>query len=165
MCSSSKSLAPEWVKAANALSGVVRLGAINMDEAANKDLGAPYGIQGFPTIKVFGADKKKPADYNGARQAKDIVEYALKEANAIVKGRLGGKPTSGSAGSSSKPSSSKGSDSGSGNGSGKVIDATESSFKAEVLDSEELVMVEFFAPSVLRTAHFTSAHRRLDDLE
>jgi hypothetical protein len=31
----------------------------------HESIGSPYGIQGFPTIKVFGADKKKPTDYNG----------------------------------------------------------------------------------------------------
>jgi thiol-disulfide isomerase/thioredoxin len=45
-CGHCKSLAPEWVKAANALNGVVKVGAVNMDE--HQSVGGPYGIQGFP---------------------------------------------------------------------------------------------------------------------
>ena len=29
----------------------------------DQSVGEPYGIQGFPTIKFFGFDKQKPADY------------------------------------------------------------------------------------------------------
>ena len=30
--------------------------------------------QGFPTIKVFGADKQKPTDFNGGRDASSIAQ-------------------------------------------------------------------------------------------
>ncbi|CAK9176625.1 unnamed protein product [Ilex paraguariensis] len=47
-----------------------------------------YGIQGFPTIKVF-APGKPPVDYQGARDVKPIVEYALQQ--LLLKERLNGK--------------------------------------------------------------------------
>lgn len=37
-----------------------------------------YGVQGFPTIKVFGLGKS-PVDYQGGREAKPIVDYALQQ--------------------------------------------------------------------------------------
>lgn len=37
-----------------------------------------YGIKGFPTIKVF-VPGKPPVDYQGAREAKPIAEFALKQ--------------------------------------------------------------------------------------
>ena len=43
-------------------------------------LGSPYGITGFPTIKIFGADKSKPKDYQSARSAQAIIQTAMKEA-------------------------------------------------------------------------------------
>ena len=43
--------------------GVVKVGAVDADE--HRGLGGQYGVQGFPTIKVFGADKFKPTDYQG----------------------------------------------------------------------------------------------------
>jgi protein disulfide-isomerase A6 len=69
-CGHCKQLAPEWEKAAKTLKGVVRVGAVDMttDEAA----GAPYNVEGFPTIKVFGFDKKNPIDYPGQRDANAI---------------------------------------------------------------------------------------------
>jgi len=37
---------------------VIKVGAVNMDE--ERAAGEPYQIQGYPTIKFFGRDKKKP---------------------------------------------------------------------------------------------------------
>jgi protein disulfide-isomerase A6 len=37
-----------------------------------------YGIRGFPTIKVF-VPGKPPVDYQGARDVKPIVEFALSQ--------------------------------------------------------------------------------------
>ena len=62
-----QSLAPEWAKAAKALDGIVHFGAVDMD--AHAALGQPYNVRGFPTIKVFGANKKSPSDYQGAAAA------------------------------------------------------------------------------------------------
>lgn len=43
--------------------GVVKIAAVNADE--HQSLGGQYQIQGFPTIKVFGANKNSPSDYQG----------------------------------------------------------------------------------------------------
>lgn len=86
-CGHCKRLTPEWEQAATKLKGLVKIGAVNCDEEKNKQLAGYFGIQGFPTIKFFGhkteptPDKKgvikKPTDYNGAREAAAIVQYAL----------------------------------------------------------------------------------------
>jgi len=80
-CGHCKSLAPHWDTAARKLHGVVKVGAINVDDEANKSIGGTYGISGFPTIKIFGLDKKKsPEDYSGAREAEPIVKHAIENA-------------------------------------------------------------------------------------
>ena len=81
-CGHCKSLKPEWEKAAKALLGVAKVGAVDM--TTDQDLGAPYNIQGFPTLKIFGESKSSPKDYNGGRTAKDIVDAAMKEVNSMV---------------------------------------------------------------------------------
>ena len=43
-----------------------------------------YGIQGFPTIKVFGVGNS-PIDYQGPRDAKSIAEFALKQVFALLR--------------------------------------------------------------------------------
>jgi len=64
------------------LQGVVNVGAVDMTE--HQSVGAPYGIQGFPTIKIFGSNKQKPEDYKGDRFSCYIitvnayVQYASK---------------------------------------------------------------------------------------
>lgn len=45
------------------LQGIVKIGAVDADQ--HKSLGGQYGVRGFPTIKVFGANKNKPEEYQG----------------------------------------------------------------------------------------------------
>lgn len=134
-CGHCKNLAPEWSKAAKALKGIVKLGAVDMDQ--DQSVGAPYQIKGFPTIKVFGSNKKSPSEYSGGRTAQAIVDEAINQLKALARERLGGGKSSGSGGSSSS--------SGSG-GKKDVIELTDSNFDELVLNSEDIWLVEFFAP-------------------
>ena len=45
------------------MKGVVKVGAVDASE--HQQLGGRFGVKGFPTIKIFGEDKKKPTDYSG----------------------------------------------------------------------------------------------------
>lgn len=45
------------------LQGIVKVGAVDADQ--HKSLGGQYGVKGFPTIKIFGANKNKPEEYQG----------------------------------------------------------------------------------------------------
>ena len=114
------------------------------DATQAESLAGKYGIQGFPTIKVFGANKRSPTDYNGGRDADSIVAAGLKEATSLVRGRSG-----------NKGGSSKGSSGGSGGnrkragepGGGKsVVTLTADNFDSLVLGSDDLWLVEFYAP-------------------
>ncbi|KAI9324431.1 hypothetical protein DFJ73DRAFT_872633 [Zopfochytrium polystomum] len=75
-CGHCKALAPEFKKAADKLKGLAKLVAVDCD--VHKDLCGLYGVQGFPTLKAFGADKKAgPTDYQGQRTSKSIVDFML----------------------------------------------------------------------------------------
>ncbi|RNA30103.1 disulfide-isomerase A6 [Brachionus plicatilis] len=126
-CGHCKNLAPEWAKAAKALKGVVKVAAIDMDK--EQSIGSTYGIKGFPTIKLFAANKNSPVDYAGGRTAQAIVDEALSQLKSMVKARLSG-------GSSSSGSS----------GKRDVIELTEANFASQVLNSDDIWLVEFFAP-------------------
>ena len=80
-------MAPEWKRAATALKGIVKIGAVNAD--THKSLGQQYGVSGFPTIKIFGTNKQSATDYQGGRTTNAIVEQALSQLRAIVNERLG----------------------------------------------------------------------------
>ncbi|KAG7168835.1 protein disulfide-isomerase A6 homolog [Homarus americanus] len=130
-CGHCQALVPEYQKAAQALKGVVKVGAVNADE--HKSLGGQYGVRGFPTIKIFGLDKNKPEDYNGQRSAQGIVDNAMKAVKEKVNAQLSGRKSGG----------------GGGGGSGSaddVIELTDSNFEKLVLKSDDLWLVEFFAP-------------------
>ncbi|XP_071505996.1 protein disulfide-isomerase A6 homolog [Diadema antillarum] len=131
-CGHCKALAPEWRKAAAALKGIVKVGAVDMDIHAS--VGSPYNVRGFPTIKVFGADKDSPSDYQGARTAAGIVDEAMKAAKNLVNSRLSGSGFRSGGGS------------GGSGGKSDVVELTDSNFEEKVLNSNDLWLVEFFAP-------------------
>jgi len=134
-CGHCKSFAPEYQKAAKALKGIIGVGAVDCDQ--HKSLCGQYGVQGFPTVKVFGANKKKPADFNGGRTAQAVVQEAQRVATQIVTDRLGGKSSGGGSG---------GSGGGGSGGKNAVVELTDSNFKKLVMDSDDMWLVEFFAP-------------------
>jgi len=109
-----QNLAPEWKRVATALKGIVKIGAVDAD--THKSLGQQYGVSGFPTIKIFGNNKRSPTDYQGGRTTDAIVEQALNQLRTIVNERLG-KRGGGSSGGS-----------GSGSGGKDTIELTESNF-------------------------------------
>lgn len=136
-CGHCQSLAPAWKKAATALKGVVNVGAVDAD--SHKQLAGQYGVTGFPTIKIFGANKNSPEPYQGARSAEAIVNAALNTASSVVKSRLSG----GGSGSSSSGGGGKKSGGGS---SDDVVKLTDANFEELVVKSNDMWLVEFYAP-------------------
>ncbi|PSS05954.1 Protein disulfide isomerase-like [Actinidia chinensis var. chinensis] len=127
-CGHCKALTPAWEKAANVLKGVATVAALDAD--AHQSLAQEYGIKGFPTIKVF-VPGKLLVDYQGAREVKPIVEFALQQVKTLLKDRLHGKDTGGSS-EKAEPTAS--------------VELNSRNFDELVLKSKELWVVEFFAP-------------------
>ncbi|CAD5117400.1 DgyrCDS6173 [Dimorphilus gyrociliatus] len=140
-CGHCQQLAPEYKKAATALKGIAKVGAVDMDK--HQSVGGPYNVRGFPTIKVFGANKNSPSDYNGARSASGLVDAALNGLRQITSARLSGRGGSSGGGSGSRGGSSGGSKPGN---QDDVIELTDSNFEKLVYGSDDIWLVEFFAP-------------------
>ena len=138
-CGHCKALAPEYEKAASILNGVVKVVAV--DATQNEKLAQQYQIQGFPTIKIFGADKKAPLDYQGPRTADAIISEGMKSANKLVKDRKGGKSKSSKGNDKEKKSKDK-------KKSNEVVELNDANFDALVIESNEPWLVEFYAPWV-----------------
>ncbi|POI23356.1 hypothetical protein CIB84_012897, partial [Bambusicola thoracicus] len=116
--------------------GVVKVGAVDADK--HQSLGGQYGVRGFPTIKIFGANKNKAEDYQGGRTSEAIVDAALSALRSLVKDRLSGRSGGYSSGRQSQES---------GGGDKKdVIELTDDSFDKNVINSDDVWMVEFYAP-------------------
>jgi len=84
-CGHCKNLEPEYKKAASVLNGVVKVVAV--DATVAQSLGQKYQVQGYPTLKMFAANKKQPTDFQGERKADAIIAGCMREANALVKAR------------------------------------------------------------------------------
>jgi protein disulfide-isomerase A6 len=77
-CGHCQRLEPEWKAAAAQLheetGGKVKMGAL--DATTNQNTASQYGIQGYPSIKIFFPDGRVE-DYQGGRTASDIVAQGL----------------------------------------------------------------------------------------
>ncbi|KAL0703327.1 hypothetical protein Bca4012_069752 [Brassica carinata] len=133
-CGHCKSLTPTWEKVATTLKGIATVAAIDAD--AHKSVSQDYGVRGFPTIKVF-VPGKPPIDYQGARDAKAISQFAIKQIKALLKDRLDGKTTGTNTGGGSSEKKSEPSAS---------VELNSSNFDELVTESKDLWIVEFFAP-------------------
>jgi len=138
-CGHCKALTPEWEKAAQTLKGIVHFGAVDADK--HSGLGSQYGVQGFPTIKIFGDDKTKPSEYEGGRKASDLVAAALKVAKEVAYGRLGVKVGAEEKKKEAPPPPSSGFYEGT-----DVVEITDATWAEEVENFKGGVLVEFYAP-------------------
>ena len=134
-------------KAAKALKGILGVAAIDAD--AHKELGGQFSIQGFPTIKILGADAKGKvsslADYKGERTATAMVEWALTTAKKLALKRIRASSSSSGSGGSGSGSCGGGGGAGPSGGDGDtfykktdVVSLTGRNFESEVIDGDDL---------------------------
>ena len=145
-CGHCQAFSPEYEKAAKALKGIFKIGAVNGDE--EKILSGKYGIKGFPTVKFFGLNKDKPVDYNSARKAESVVDFMFEKARSIANVRLNGKSSSSSSsgsGSQQKQQQQKQKTAEPGNEK-DVIELTDDNFDSTVFNDESMWLIAFYAP-------------------
>ncbi|KAI9823578.1 MAG: protein disulfide-isomerase precursor [Thelocarpon impressellum] len=81
-CGHCKALAPEYEEAATELKKK-DIALVKVDCTEEAELCQSYGVEGYPTIKVFrGADNVSP--YQGQRKAPAIISYMTKQAMPAV---------------------------------------------------------------------------------
>ncbi|KAI9138352.1 hypothetical protein BKA69DRAFT_1092424 [Paraphysoderma sedebokerense] len=88
-CGHCKQFAPEYAKAAKSLKNKVKVGAVDCDQDSNRPICGRFGVQGFPTVKVFYTKQKDRkriwTDYQGAREAPALSQFALSRVPNFVK--------------------------------------------------------------------------------
>ncbi|PCH44526.1 thioredoxin-like protein [Wolfiporia cocos MD-104 SS10] len=86
-CGHCQRMAPEFSKAAEALSPMVPMYAVDCDQQSNKPLCSREGVQGFPTIKLYPrGGKSKPIGFeSGQRTANQFFLWASRSIPHEVK--------------------------------------------------------------------------------
>ncbi|CDO92705.1 unnamed protein product [Kluyveromyces dobzhanskii CBS 2104] len=83
-CGHCKTLAPEYVKAADELESK-DIPLVQIDCTVNQELCQAQGIPGYPSLKVFkNGNADAAGEYQGGRDAKAIVSYMLKQSEPAV---------------------------------------------------------------------------------
>jgi len=81
-CGHCKKLTPEYAAAAQVLVKE-NLFLAKIDTTIHKAIGTKYGVEGFPTLKLF--TKGTPSEYNGGRTEKDIISWMIKKTGPASK--------------------------------------------------------------------------------
>jgi len=118
-CGHCKSMVGAYEETAAAFAKESEVVIADLDADQHKDLAGRFGVSGFPTLKFFKKGSTEPVDYNGGREAADIVEYINQQAG--TKSRI------------AKAASA-------------VVVLGSDNFDKVVLDSTKDVFVEFYAP-------------------
>jgi len=82
-CGHCKALAPEYEDAATKLKEK-EIPLAKVDCTVETDLCQSYGVQGYPTVKVFRGKDTEPSSYTGQRKSDAIVSYMIKQAMPAV---------------------------------------------------------------------------------
>lgn len=83
-CGHCKALSPEYLTVAQKLKGLIKIGAVDADK--NQELAGRFNVKGYPTLKIFGANKRNPIDYTGQRNSESIIKALIKHIeNAALK--------------------------------------------------------------------------------
>ena len=139
-----------------------------VDATAEQRLAQKYEVRGYPTIKIFGENKRKPTTYEGGRDGATLI----REFKKLAKGGAGGSKGTGASGSRGEPEKPKpkpkprggsagegarASGGGSGGGHGGAqqgfaatpsVELTDETFKLTVLESDTPWLVAFYGAPV-----------------
>lgn len=137
-CGHCKQFAPLYGELATILKGIVNVGAVDASsDGPLKRIASDYGVNGFPTVKLFGDDKKKPLDVK-SRDPNDILTQVMQAIQTAVQERGNGGQSRGSSGNSNSNSKSQ--------GSSKVVQLTSANFAEKVYNNDQVLLVAFAAP-------------------
>ncbi|KAK0215063.1 disulfide isomerase, partial [Armillaria fumosa] len=86
-CGHCQRMAPEYSRAAEALTPLIPVYAVDCDDEKNKRLCAEQGVQGFPTVKLFPRGSQiPPMTYDAAeRTASAFFYWASRRVPSVVK--------------------------------------------------------------------------------
>lgn len=74
-CGHCKNMAPVWEELAESLSGNNKVQIVKINADVNRAVGERYGIEGYPTLKMFNPGDPRPNEYQGGRDLSQLAEF------------------------------------------------------------------------------------------
>ncbi|KAJ1980432.1 hypothetical protein H4R35_001128 [Dimargaris xerosporica] len=85
-CGHCKTLAPIYEQLATAFAHAKQQVVIaRIDADTHRRIGTRYGVQGFPTLKLFKTDLKNPIDYNKDRDLNSLAQFITDQTGVAAK--------------------------------------------------------------------------------
>lgn len=135
-CGHCQQLAPIYKLMAGISKGVFRLAAMDTSAGLGQRMANSYGVEGFPSMYLFGYDKTKPKKYEGNRDLNSMVRALTDELSDLFQKRM----QNSGAGGQQQPPKKKASD------KSHVVNLSSDDFQAKIIDNPQVSMVAFVAP-------------------
>jgi len=138
-CGHCQKLKPLYMSLAKGFKGIINVGVVDATEGMGQKLANDFKVEGFPTIKIFGLDRKNPTTYNGSREAAPIIKEVMNELFKILTSRIPG--LTGGAGPNGQQQQHA-----SGAGDSKAVELNAANIQSTLYDSPDVWLVAFIAP-------------------
>ena len=125
-----------YKEVAAVLSGIVKVGAIDVSIPQQREIADALSLEAFPKLFVLGEDKMSPVEHKGKMEPQELLQSAVQAIGKTVETRARKRWVVQDDQQRQQKT----------NAGGAVVELTERNFKRKVLDNPDVVGVAFIAP-------------------
>jgi len=144
-CGHCQEFKPMFMTLAEGFKGIVSVGVVDASQGIGQELANEFKVESFPTIKIFGVDRKNPTTYDGQREVGNIVQTVMNDVVQVLSSRIPGLKADPHNGSKQKKQKQK-QQHDTGAGDSKAVELTAANIESKLYSSSDVWLVAFIAP-------------------